>query len=102
MGRYCCAEEWPRLCAGCPPAPPERQLQGLRPCLSAGQLSTASIHPWLLRSGEVVELATPRGLHEAAAALGLSRALGFMRMLQLGPDDLTTLPEPGYDTQPKP
>ena len=33
---------------------------------------------------------------------GLSRALGFVRMLQLGPDDLTTLPEPGYDLLPKP
>ena len=35
------------------------------------------------------------GLAEAARALGLGRALGYVRMLQLGPDDLTTLPEPG-------
>ena len=38
-------------------------------------------------SGEVVDLPTPPGLREAVRALGLHKALGFVRMLQLSPED---------------
>jgi hypothetical protein len=43
----------------------------------------------------VVELAASEGLADAVTRLGLGRALGFVRMLQLGPDDLLTPPQPG-------
>lgn len=45
------------------------------------------------RSGEVVELATPRDLRTAVEDLGLQRALGFLRMLRLSPDDPLNYPD---------
>ena len=45
-------------------------------------------------SGEVVDLPTPPGLREAVQVLGLHRALGFIRMLQLSPEDSFVRPEP--------
>ena len=45
-------------------------------------------------SGEVVDLPAPAGLREAVQALGLHRALGFIRMLQLSPEDCLVRPEP--------
>ncbi len=44
-------------------------------------------------SGEVVDLPTPPGLRAAVQALGLHKALGFMRMLRLSPEDSLTRPE---------
>ncbi|KAK9917406.1 hypothetical protein WJX75_004000 [Coccomyxa subellipsoidea] len=52
-------------------------------------------------SGEVVEMATPRGLREAVEDLGLQRALGFVRMLRLSADDPLNYPEP-EEPQPHP
>ena len=41
----------------------------------------------------MVDLPTPPGLRGAVQALGLHKALGFMRMLQLSPEDSLTRPE---------
>lgn len=38
-------------------------------------------------SGDVTELPTPPALREAVETLGLSQALGYVRMLQLSPED---------------
>ncbi|CAL8463740.1 g3274 [Coccomyxa elongata] len=51
-------------------------------------------------NGEVVELATPRGLREAVEDLGLQRALGYVRMLRLSEDDPLNCPD--SEPQPKP
>ncbi len=41
-----------------------------------------------------MDLPTPPGLREAVQVLGLHRALGFIRMLQLSPEDSFVRPEP--------
>ena len=41
-----------------------------------------------------MDLPTPPGLREAVQLLGLHRALGFIRMLQLSPEDSFVRPEP--------
>lgn len=44
-------------------------------------------HICVAHSGEVMDLPTPQGLREAVHTLGLQKALGFVRMLQLSPED---------------
>ena len=56
-------------------------------------IQSTSMTPCVSCSGEVIDVPTPPGLREAVQTLGLHRALGFVRMLQLSPEDSLVRPD---------